>query len=633
MPTITISQQDRIDAENFLENFLTSALPAGDYSKGTFLRDVTITSIAYTVAFLRAESTLAAQRASVKQVLAMTPGTDRDDAADDAMSNLLITRKGGRFSRGTILVHVSSSDFDLVVPKTTRFFYSASIVFVPDYTADVLIPKESIVSVSDSSSVISDRYFTLNVVSSAVGASNDVTPAVWLGFDPFSPYATKVENTSKFVGGLDFETTDAFLARAPDALAVRDLNSTKSITTTLTDLFDNLDEVVVVGAGDPEMQRDLTDVLGQQFKIHSGGFTDVYIRGPLLLNQVYEANVGAVFTDPRPEITSFTCTDVSSLGGFVSAGVVPGHILQVYNALSGEPSQFIVVDVRDDYLSVSSRSPFPAVRSGVDFSIGTFAPTFDQIVTRRQTGTYGRDIQVTGQILLPPVPIYRITRVSYLPISSSSRTTLTRANYDSGGVASGTYQVVYTTPSYTHTAYQVGAVLVNASDVTDGTSLRVEYDTITDFPAVHGYMADAFNRISTANVVAKGLHPVYLSLAISYTLKPSATTTVDESALTQDLVTFVNSYSPKDVLNVSDIVTFAQTNYPAIGSIVPFSVNYNLYAPTGDVIPYVTADAVKVDASLEANFPALMPNPLVFGISQRTTRVLTDASLITLTRV
>lgn len=632
MPTINISAQDRIDAENFLESFLTSALPAGDFSKGSFLRDVAITSIAYTVAYMRAESTLAAQRASVKRVLAMTPGQDRDDAADDAMSNLFLTRKAGRFSRGVLMVHVSSSDYDINVPKTARFFYDTATVFVPDYTADVLIPKESIVTVADATSAVSDRYFTLNVVATSVGSSHDVSPATWLGFDPFSPYVTKVENVSKFIGGLSVESTDDFLARAPNAIAVRDLNSVRSIQTTLLDLFANLDEVVVVGAGDPEMQRDLSDVLGSQFKIHTGGFTDVYLRGPVLTNQMYEATVGAAFTDPRPELTSFTCSDVLSLGGFVTAGVQQGHVIQVYNQLSGEPSQFIVVDVKPDYVSVSSRSPFPKTRTGVDFSIGTTAPSFDQVVSRRQTGEYAHTIQVSGQVLLPQVPVYRISRVSYLPIGGSSRTTLTRANA-SGSVASGTYQVVYSNPSLAHTAYQVGAIKVNSSDVADGSSIRVEYDTIADFPLVHGYMADSFNRISCASVVAKGLHPVYVSLALNYTLKPNATGTVDESKAIASLVSYINSFSPNDDVNASDIITFVQGGNPAIGSILPFNINYVLYAPDGRVIPYVSNNAVKVDPALEANTPALLPNPLLYGISQRTTRVLTDASLITLTQV
>ena len=559
----------------------------------------------------------------------MTPGTDQDNAADALVSNFFISRKTGRVSRGFILVHVSNNQVDYTIPPTVNFNFNSSLQFVSDYDGQqIVVPQADIINVADSTGAITDSYFILNVVSTAVGDQYDVAPGTWLGSDKFSPFITKIESTAQFVGGLSTETTAQLLARAPDAIAVRDLNSERSITTVLLDTFTNIDEVIVVGAGDPEMQRDVVyPVIGLP-GVHVGGATDAYIHCPVV-SQTFEALLGGTFTDPRPAITLFSDSSVSN---FVTAGVLAGQILQIYNALTLEPTLFVITAVSPEFITVSAKNPFPALRTGVLYSVGSvpdLSGNWNNIIFSSSTGQYTNSFSISHQILLPEVPIYDITGVSYLD-GSGNRIYLTRSNAAPVS-SSGNYQLYYGDSSWANTGYQLAYLSIDPA-ISDSTNIRVQFDTPSGFADVQAYMADPFNRIACASVFPRGLNSVYVGGTINYTLSPTATSDIPSTA-NQTLANFINTYSPNATLSVSNIINFLMSTFPQIGDIVPFSLMYNLYSPDGRVIPYVTANSVVVEPSKETSVPPLLPNPIAFGISTRTLEILSSPSLFTLTNV
>ena len=101
--TITITEEDRIEAENIMEQYLSDALPDGDYTKGGALRDLAVGAIAHIYAFMKKERDYVRARQSLLLLGTLT-GNDVDDAVDEILSNWFIRRKTGRESTGTATV-------------------------------------------------------------------------------------------------------------------------------------------------------------------------------------------------------------------------------------------------------------------------------------------------------------------------------------------------------------------------------------------------------------------------------------------------------------------------------------------------------------------------------------------------
>ena len=294
---ITITEQDRLDAENVLEQFLTDKMPTVDFSKGSAMRDFVVVALANIFAYLRAERDITRARQSLL-LLGKLTGTDVDDAVDEILSNWFIDRKEGRTSSGTAVVYFSQKT-DVEIPISTKFYKTSALIFVPDAVDTLLYSEDDMLSIIDSEGVEVAYTIEIPLVALRSGEDYDIEPGTFADFTRFNPYVTRVENQVKFSGGGEVETTAEMLERAETAISVRDLNSARSIDATLKDEFAEVDDVVVIGYGEPEMIRDLIIELATNTRIHAGGHVDAYIRSAILESRTYEAEVGGAFTDPR----------------------------------------------------------------------------------------------------------------------------------------------------------------------------------------------------------------------------------------------------------------------------------------------------------------------------------------------
>ena len=126
------------------------------------------------------------------------------------------------------------------------------------------------------------------------------------------------------------------------------------------------------------------------------------------------------------------------------------------------------------------------------------------------------------------------------------------------------------------------------------------------------------------NIELKGYHPVYLSLTVPYVFSPVATGTVDELSLRQNIVAYVNSFDPRDVIDVSDILTYVKNFSVNIGTVYPFEIQYDLLAPDGTVYSFTTADVVAMDPDkADPATPVTLNQLLALTVSDRTVRYLT----------
>jgi len=364
--TITITDQDRIDAESVLEQFLTDRLPDLDFSKGGALRDFVVQSLAYIFAYFQHERDLIMARQSLL-LLGKLSGSDIDDAVDEILSNWFIQRKDGRVTTGVVTVHLSENE-DIAIDVTARFYKTSSIVFQIDSSTTLTYSSDDMLSVTDSDGVTIGYTVDIPVKAVNAGTEYNVEDGVFVDYTRFSPYITKIENVSPFSNGLSVEATDEMLTRSETAITVRDLNSARSIDAVLKEEFSSVDDVVVIGYGDDEMQRDIVLEAATATQIHGGGYVDAYLRMPILSSRVFTGTVGGTFTDPREKHYILRDPTIANEGDFPSVpetnfetyNVVEGDVLRIYNALeTSEADQYIVKGVTPYGLLVSQRSPFP----------------------------------------------------------------------------------------------------------------------------------------------------------------------------------------------------------------------------------------------------------------------------------
>jgi hypothetical protein len=651
---VAISSADVTLAANFLESFLTDAVPEGDFTQGTSLRDLTVKALAAVVAFIRKDASLALQMRSLVTVQGAV-GSDPDalaDAVTAILSNFFVAPKAGRKSRGFAVGH-SSRLVDIFIPTTTRFTYSQGLVFVIDSADVLLIPAAELIPIVDADSAVLDFEFRIPLVASQTGEAFDVDPSLFSDFDRFSPYVTRVESTTKFSGGRGPETVDENLARAPTAVSVRNLINARSIDATLNDNFDGIESLIVVGFGDPEMQRDLVPGVAPHLRLHVGGMADIYLRTALVETE-FVGTVGDAFPRPDGVVSIFRDSSVDfSTGPAVSAG----DVIRVTAGLPSTPGEFLVIEVVDaNTLAVSERSPFPlatdeAVPSTtVSYVIGRIGPSYNDVRSDvggapLVTGVTSRRLSAQGRITLPGGPVMDILDVAIInpPVGEAAfKSTLdgfvhfpNQVNQTPDGGASPDaglqFQTIVHSPPYAQSALQWMEIVVGPDGFPnrfDTFNLRVRYRTIASFGDIDGFVRGRRERVTAAFQLPRGHHPVVVRMNLQYTLKSTATATLNDGNIAQTVVDFVNAFdTTANPIDVSAITQLVRNTYPDVGPIEPITIEYDLRAPTGDILSYQTVDVVRVLPTKQVAGPVLDLDSL--GVTNQTLRYIANTAGVT----
>jgi hypothetical protein len=660
MSTITIDASDVATAANFLEQFLTAQVTDGDFGKGTALRDLAVQAIAAVVAFLRADAAQIRQMQSLLTVKAAVGTGDVDalrDAVTGILSNFLVTSKGGGKARGFAIGH-ATQQVDVFVATSVRFTFTQGVVFVVDSIDTLFIPKEELVPIVDSSGDVLDYEFRIPLVAIATGGTYNIEPGLFTAFDRFNPYVTRVEATAKFTGGKGPETVDEILARAPTAVSVRNLVNDRSIEATLEDNFDGIEAILVIGMGEPEMQRDIVPAIAPTLKFHVGGAVDIYLRMGLVETS-FVGSVGDLYARPDGVAVMFRDPSID----FIATGVETGDIIHVTVGLPSLPAEFLVEEIIDLHtLVVNERAPFPIATdeasppTTVSYTIGRVGPSYSDVVSSGglpvATGITSRRASTTGRITLPGGPVMDILDVAIInpaPGEATFKSTLdgfvhfpnqvnqtpSQAQTPAQGLQ---FQVVTHNPLYVQSALQWTEIVVGTDGLParfDGYNLRVRYRTLDAFDTIDSFVRGERERIAAAFHLPRGHHPVVVSMDLKYTIKGTATTLPDSAAVAQTIIDYVNAFdATASSIDVSTVIQLVKNTYPDIANIVPptpgapiLTITYDLRAPTGDVLGYSTTDVVSIDTAKQTAGPALVLIDL--GVSDRTLRYVANAATIT----
>lgn len=230
-----------------------------------------------------------------------SPGISDDDV-DRLIANVFLSRRTGANATGIARVFVTTPA-TLVFATITVFVASNGSTFQP--IAPISFP-ESLVRLNVDGPLY---YVDVPVVALDAGEKGRIKAHSLSTLQGSSINFAKIDNPFPFSGGVDREPNAQLIARASDAITVRDLVSGRGIQTRLKEVFSFLERVFVAGFLDPEMHRDLVG------DFHVGGKGDVRIKtASLLADQVkitvpaadgsfvFSDGLGAPGDDTRPTV-------------------------------------------------------------------------------------------------------------------------------------------------------------------------------------------------------------------------------------------------------------------------------------------------------------------------------------------
>lgn len=629
MTITTITPQDVARADAFLDAYLRAKIPDADFGPGSVNRDFTVKAIAYIFAYLEAEREKVRKHQSLRELAKLEPSESVDDAVDALLSNHLITRKSGTKARVSAVLHFSRSATVTLRPGQ-RFFKEGNLAFVPDIQDLLVIPASDLRRVIGVDGSTTEYTCSVTLVALNPGDDYNIPPGPFTGADAFNPFFMYAENTSDGYDGRGVESTQELLARAPEALSVRNLVNERAIAAVLKDRF-NPRQVLTVGFGDPEMIRDIAGEAASRLEHHSGGYTDIYVD--LGRTEVAETlRVGGPYTRPDGVANTLKDSSVDFLAN--TPPVKPGQVLRIFEGLSGTAREFAIAGVTSHTLTVAPRAPFAAATDEADpvtyvsYSVGYYAPKYSDVLPPRSTGITTRAHQEDSTVLLEGRPHYQIKRVEVLTGDGNVTILGTRVADTGQHLDDFEYAVATLNPAAAQSRKAVTRIRV--SETYENRDLRVVYETVTAYDEIQQYVTNRYERVLCSNPLVKAFNPVYLQIRVP--CRPLEG--IDPQVVARGLAEHINSYSSRDPLDVVTFSRYLRNNFPQMGAIYdPLSVTYTLHGPDGNLYEYSTKDLVTLHPGPDNGASLLStkaPDLRALGVSDRTIRFIADASLISI---
>lgn len=646
MAEYDITEQDVEEAATLLRDVLSARNPENDYSQGSVLGSTIVDGHATVFALLRQQLRLLQNRLSLRDIQQLGDTESVRDAADAILANFFLTRDQGRFAKGSATLHLTQR-VDLLIPRRARFFKTPQLVFYIDGAADLFVSAADLRPNLDSSGRVIDYVVNVNLTAARVGTVYNQPAGRFSGVDPFTPFLSYAENVQPFAFGDDLQSTAQFVATAANAFSIRALINARSNDALLrAQEFPEIQSLLTVGYGDPEMQRDVASDPASGYRLHVGGHADLYVR---LETQEIVERVTINALEPRPDNLINILRDTSlPLGTFSAYNVVVGDTLVVSSGTPNAPFQYVVTAVRPDEIEVSSRVPFEIATDEqtpvpqLTYSIGNNYPLFNNKLTRGPTASAvtSRQFREYNRAMLSGGPVYRVKQAVLLSAPSALdpyRDAVTgEVVFDDRRNAStvttpapGTNLGFYVQCKNPQEAQSVNAVTMvevgwPAADLT-GLTLEVTYTTVVGFSTIDAYVVDDFNRTVGANPLVRAFHPVYLSFSLPYRARtiprntldvfsPVGSLSVNDALVLDALVAYITATPFGNRPDTGGIATTARVADANIAATYPFTIEYELLAPDGKVYRYSTEDIVTLFPDNGTTSSAKLLNPTELGL-------------------
>ena len=233
------------------------------------------------------------------------PDAFNEELVDDLVANVFVERNTGDRSSGVVRVYYAS--------PVNREYPTQGFTAVGSNSLNYVNISPFAITAEQMSAQIENGlyYFDIPVISQDLGKDTELDEegiVSVVGDDE----VISVTNKSKILGGDDRETNTELIARAKEAITVRDLVTGKGFSATLYENFPStVKEIQAIGFGDREMMRDIL------FNAHVGGKHDGWIKTSYVTTK--EADFLGVLVDTTRQTLTIsqailTNTDWISLG-------------------------------------------------------------------------------------------------------------------------------------------------------------------------------------------------------------------------------------------------------------------------------------------------------------------------------
>jgi len=278
-----------VNIEEYIIERIKEINPNANVAPGSALRDLLVSPLVSIMQPLANEI----QRIKKNQSL-LNAENMSDEDVDALLANLFISRKSGSKATGIAKV-VLRSPVSTTIPAGTIFVGGNGLQFFSIHTvyssSQSLVPNPS-----------TGRYeLSVDVEARSPGAEFNISKNSITSIISSNPNIIGATNASAFSGGTDSENNTTLVSRASSSIGSRTLATQRGAEQIISDSFDSVQKVNVVGFGDDEMIRDkiyapsLT-IDGIQYPqsvgAHMGGKIDIYVITGITENTVTLSNSG-----------------------------------------------------------------------------------------------------------------------------------------------------------------------------------------------------------------------------------------------------------------------------------------------------------------------------------------------------
>jgi hypothetical protein len=256
------------------------------------------------------------------------PDILNETEADNLGANFFVRRRLGGYAVGIARLYFTAPQYALVTPSNpvktsggTRFYPVENQAITADR---MLFNAEDNLF-----------YFDIVVRAESQGAVGNIDPNQLVGIEGLSS-VVKVTNKSSFEEGADKEDTTAFLERVEASLTEKSLVTVRGINARLTDVFEQIRLIQVIGFGDPEMNRDI--ITGSSESKDYAWFTATTpsTGGNGTPRLLLDLTGSGYIVDGNPAHDDFTSIRVSV-----------GDVVTYVDAVTQETTEYTVTDVVD----------------------------------------------------------------------------------------------------------------------------------------------------------------------------------------------------------------------------------------------------------------------------------------------
>lgn len=235
------------------------------------------------------------------------------EEADALGANLFSNRKRGDFSKGVGRLYYAQPRQAAITP--INFFTSrGGLHFFPDGQQTITM-EEMLLNVSGSL-----YYFDVNLIAEAAGTGYDIEAGELINVANMEG-TSKVANLRRFRSGQEEESAVTYIDRVQQELTERSMVTLRGIGARIPAAFPEATRLAVVGAGDPEMQRDV---------LTGGGLGDIIASGSL----------GQTALDAEGKACTRRIQVLDGGVNFLSLlnlDSVSSYVITVFNCYSGPP--------------------------------------------------------------------------------------------------------------------------------------------------------------------------------------------------------------------------------------------------------------------------------------------------------